>query len=347
MHNCGNHHGLHGQRARGCVCGRRICCSACMCSHSTRMQGIPTLVLTNATGQLLSSEQEEGRRFNEVWLHYPDNPGISTGKPGDARAAVTPALVQASLGSSFEWLIYADVSPVSTCSAARAFGLGSLRVATLCSMPQRRVDAPAAGSVSVQDDIVFFWPGLLRMLHGLDHRDAFFLTGAARRAHRMTSHVLLSHKTRTLSCFQFLAQIFGTETLNFAESALMSLDPFSLSTDNLELCWSAHGPSAWGFCRDAVAGASAAPGGCRVSMLYPSSNVPAPTPGRLLPACADNFYGVWPSGMPVERSLDQPRCVPCTLNTTGGRWLGLQLVLPGLLALGTGQHLMARLASLN
>ncbi|KAL4434224.1 hypothetical protein ABPG75_000665 [Micractinium tetrahymenae] len=72
------------------------------------MQGIRTLVLTNATGDLLAREQEEGRLHNEVWQHYPDVPGISTGKPGDARAAVTPALARSALGSGFRWLIYGD-----------------------------------------------------------------------------------------------------------------------------------------------------------------------------------------------------------------------------------------------
>ncbi|KAL4420943.1 hypothetical protein ABPG77_004572 [Micractinium sp. CCAP 211/92] len=97
-------------------------------------RGIRTLVLTNATGELLAREQQEGLRYNEVWQHYQDFSNISTGKPGDVRAAVTPAYVRSTLGTNFKWLIYGD------------------------------------------DDVVFFWPGLLRMLRGLDHRDPYFLT---------------------------------------------------------------------------------------------------------------------------------------------------------------------------
>lgn len=78
------------------------------------LQGIRTLVLTNATGQLLAREQEEGLLYNEVWRHYPDHSGISTGKPGDPRAAVTPALARSALGTRFKWLIYGDVSSVVT-----------------------------------------------------------------------------------------------------------------------------------------------------------------------------------------------------------------------------------------
>lgn len=86
------------------------------CPHCERprppvLQGIRTLVLTNATGELLAREQQEGLRYNEVWLHYPDFSNISTGKPGDVRAAVTPAYVRSTLGTNFKWLIYGDVSP--------------------------------------------------------------------------------------------------------------------------------------------------------------------------------------------------------------------------------------------
>ncbi|KAL4434222.1 hypothetical protein ABPG75_000663 [Micractinium tetrahymenae] len=98
-------------------------------------RGIPTLVLTNATGDQLRREQQEGRQYNEVWRHYQDVPGFAlTGKAGDPRAAVTPALAQAVLGSGFSWLLYGD------------------------------------------DDVAFFWPGLLRALRGLKREDPYFLT---------------------------------------------------------------------------------------------------------------------------------------------------------------------------
>lgn len=84
------------------------------------LQGIRTLVLTNATGQLLLREQREGQQHNEVWQHYPDFPGFApTGKPGDPRAAVTPALAQAALGSDFNWLLYGDVSGQPVALACR------------------------------------------------------------------------------------------------------------------------------------------------------------------------------------------------------------------------------------
>lgn len=69
------------------------------------------LVLTNATGEALALEQAEGRNFNETWMHYPDVLGFNvTGKPGDPRAAVGPALALAALGEDVKWLLYGDVS---------------------------------------------------------------------------------------------------------------------------------------------------------------------------------------------------------------------------------------------
>ena len=60
------------------------------------LQGIRTLVLTNATGADLAREQALGRRFNEVWQHYPDVPGFGVQqRAGDPRAAVAPALALA------------------------------------------------------------------------------------------------------------------------------------------------------------------------------------------------------------------------------------------------------------
>ncbi|KAL4420942.1 hypothetical protein ABPG77_004571 [Micractinium sp. CCAP 211/92] len=100
--------------------------------------GIRTLVLTNATGAALAREQALGRRFNEVWQHYPDVPGFGVQqRAGDPRAAVAPALALAALGGDFSWLLYGD------------------------------------------DDVAFFWPGLLRAVQGLHPRDPYFLTGQA------------------------------------------------------------------------------------------------------------------------------------------------------------------------
>jgi hypothetical protein len=74
------------------------------------LQGVRTLVLTNATGAALEREQAEGRRHRERWVHFPDVPGFDvTNKSGDLRAAVGPALATAQLGT-FRWLLYSDVS---------------------------------------------------------------------------------------------------------------------------------------------------------------------------------------------------------------------------------------------
>ena len=74
------------------------------------MQGVQTLVLTNATGEELAREQVEGRRHNERWVHYPDVPNFAvTNKSSDLRAAVAPALAAAQLGD-FKWLLFCDVS---------------------------------------------------------------------------------------------------------------------------------------------------------------------------------------------------------------------------------------------
>lgn len=195
------------------------------CIWPPALQGIPTLVLTNATGQLLQREQEEGLRFNEVWQHYPDVPAFRlTGKPGDPRAAATPALAQAALGSGFSWLLYGDVSGGARCDARLAghrwqrtsaggerwsrsrlcCGLLPCRAAlseclasTLahCSQALLRSDGYAcfmsstlqlraalpsfvsAMGPTLQDDVAFFWPGLLRALHGLHTDNPYFLTG--------------------------------------------------------------------------------------------------------------------------------------------------------------------------
>ena len=75
------------------------------------LQGIRTLVLTNATGQLLAREQAQGRRFNEVWQHFPDVPGFGVQqRAGDPRAAVAPALALSALRANFSWVLYGDVS---------------------------------------------------------------------------------------------------------------------------------------------------------------------------------------------------------------------------------------------
>ncbi len=80
-------------------------------SPPSPLQGIRTLVLTNATGAALAREQALGRRFNEVWQHYPDVPGFGVQqRAGDPRAAVAPALALAALGGDFSWLLYGDVS---------------------------------------------------------------------------------------------------------------------------------------------------------------------------------------------------------------------------------------------
>lgn len=75
------------------------------------LQGIRTLVLTNATGATLARERVMGQRFNEVWQHYPDVPGFGVQRrAGDPRAAMAPALALAALGTNFRWLLYGDVS---------------------------------------------------------------------------------------------------------------------------------------------------------------------------------------------------------------------------------------------
>lgn len=71
-------------------------------------RGVRTLVLTNASGEVLEREQVEGRRHNEQWLHFPDVPRFSvTNKSGDPRAAMAPVLAAARLGS-FKWMLYSD-----------------------------------------------------------------------------------------------------------------------------------------------------------------------------------------------------------------------------------------------
>ena len=65
------------------------------------MQGVRTLVLTNATGAVLAREQAEGRRFNERWVHVPDVEGFAvTNKSGDYRAALAPLLARDLYGPS-------------------------------------------------------------------------------------------------------------------------------------------------------------------------------------------------------------------------------------------------------
>ena len=70
-------------------------------------------MLTNATGEELALEQAEGKHFNETWVYYPDAPDFNvTGKLGDPRAAVGPALALAALGEDVKWLLYGDVSKI-------------------------------------------------------------------------------------------------------------------------------------------------------------------------------------------------------------------------------------------
>lgn len=115
-------------------------------------QGIPTLVLTDASGAELAAEADEGQQWGELWQHYPDFRRSPTGKPADPRAAAAVALALEALsgsgraangsaadvagGPGFDWLIYGD------------------------------------------DDVAFMWPGLLSMLEGLDPQQPYFLTGA-------------------------------------------------------------------------------------------------------------------------------------------------------------------------
>lgn len=93
------------------------------------LQGVRTLVLTNATGAALQREQAEGQLHGERWVHFPDVPGFQvTNKSGDLRAAVGPALAIAQLGS-FRWLLYSDVSrapraPAACCPAAALCSAG-------------------------------------------------------------------------------------------------------------------------------------------------------------------------------------------------------------------------------
>ncbi len=88
------------------------------------LQGLRTLVLTNATGTALAAEQAEGRAWNERWVHYPDVPGFNVtarwcsrgpgavcDKSGDPRAAMAPLLAAQHLGpDTFKWLLVGDVS---------------------------------------------------------------------------------------------------------------------------------------------------------------------------------------------------------------------------------------------
>lgn len=76
----------------------------CSCRHATSSSvppithhtcrcplGIPTLVLTDASGPELAAEAEEGRQWGETWQHYPNMSRLPTSKPADPRAAVVPA----------------------------------------------------------------------------------------------------------------------------------------------------------------------------------------------------------------------------------------------------------------
>ena len=105
-------------------------------------QGIPTLVLTDATGPELAAAAQEGRAWNETWLSYADFPHSFTGKPFDQRAAAAPLLALDALGA-------------------------------------RDPDSPTAFTwlISGDDDVAFFWPGLLQMPEGLNPQDPFFLSG--------------------------------------------------------------------------------------------------------------------------------------------------------------------------
>lgn len=90
------------------------------CRLAALLQGVRTLVLTNASGEVLEREQVEGRRHNEQWLHFPDVPRFSvTNKSGDPRAAMAPVLAAARLGS-FKWMLYSDVRPAAAAAAAAA-----------------------------------------------------------------------------------------------------------------------------------------------------------------------------------------------------------------------------------
>lgn len=75
------------------------------CHPCSNLQGVRTLVLTNATGAALARERAEGQRFNEHWVHVPDVEGFAvTNKSGDHRAALAPLLARDYFGaSSFKW----------------------------------------------------------------------------------------------------------------------------------------------------------------------------------------------------------------------------------------------------
>ena len=74
-------------------------------------------MLTNATGEALQREQEEGRRYNEVWAHFPDFPSPSN-KTGDRRAGIAPIIAASILQADsfkFKWMLYGDVRTRCCC----------------------------------------------------------------------------------------------------------------------------------------------------------------------------------------------------------------------------------------
>lgn len=168
-------------------------------------RGIPTLVLTNATGAALEAESQEGARHNEMWVHYPDHPefqvtsqwcsrgpGAVCDKRGDPRAAMAPLLARQYLGDGFRWLVYGDVS------ADKSGGEWGRRAGHSCSRGGRR--RQLAGLLCrravpllppcLQDDIAFAWPGLLRLVAGLSPEDPYLLSDNLYR-HAPSEHALL------------------------------------------------------------------------------------------------------------------------------------------------------------
>ncbi|KAL4422901.1 hypothetical protein ABPG75_009098 [Micractinium tetrahymenae] len=114
------------------------------CQPPSLLQGIRTFVVTNATGTALAPLQHEGRSHNEIWASYPDVPTGITKKRGDVRAALAPALASTHLVDGGQDTI---------------------------------VPAPFSWLLYGDDDVAFFWPGVLRVLQHLDPEQPFFLTG--------------------------------------------------------------------------------------------------------------------------------------------------------------------------
>ncbi|KAK9855489.1 hypothetical protein WJX84_001224 [Apatococcus fuscideae] len=85
--------------------------------------------------------KEEGGRYQETYLHYPDRGPEAAGfsqYPGDARAALAPFLAARHVGlDNFKWIMFGD------------------------------------------DDTIWFWEGMLRLLEPFDHNTPYIITDGA------------------------------------------------------------------------------------------------------------------------------------------------------------------------